>query len=291
MVVPVLDLVADADLAGMEHDRRRRRGRGGDDQRLAGLLVAARDDDELVRRRDPDADEEAFVRFVIDQHVVLGRALGRAAVDLGRTTIVVPERPVDPLAVGREAEVARGALDRALQDLARSQLLHVDAVDLRPLLIDGVGVELVVRRMAGRADLVEGLALGLLLFVEQDLLGAAADRLAGMNRVLRALLEAGVVLERTVLGRNAGVVLLDATFHLLEHRRLQRFGRGEHGLGVGVLGGQVLLDVGLDQGRVPQDLLPVVVLHPGIVVDAGATQLLDGLGNLLRDRRNGASGV
>jgi hypothetical protein len=107
------------------------------------------------------------------------------------------------------------------------------------------------------------------------LLPIASERREGLvgqapareDRVLAADVEARIVFERTVGGGDGGVVLLDAALHLLEHRRLQGLGRGQHGLHIGVLGGQVRLDLRLDQGRVAQDLLPVVVLHPGVVVD------------------------
>ncbi|MNY21599.1 hypothetical protein D3C86_1551580 [compost metagenome] len=154
-----------------------------------------------------------------------------------------------------------------------------------------------------RRDLRIGLALRQGVAVQQELRRRGLDEVLGhglavdhpgplaldphVSRVLLAGAVLSEILPSAVGGGDRAVVLLDAALHLLEHRRLQRQGRGHHGLAIGVLGGQVFLDVGLDQRGVAQHGLPVVVLHPLIVVDADAAQLLDADGDLLGDGRLG----
>jgi S1-C subfamily serine protease len=136
-----------------------------------------------------------------------------------------------------------------------------------------------------RADVEIGLARGQRRLVQQHLLAVVASaRPPGVDRVLGPGVIADVVVPRPVRGGDRGVVLLDATPHLGEQLRLQRLGARQHRLGVGVLGLQVRPDVGAQRLRVAQHLLPVVVLHPGIVVDAHAAQLLDPLRALLGGR-------
>ena len=105
--------------------------------------------------------------------------------------------------------------------------------------------------------------------------------------MLGAQLIAAEVLERAIGIGHGGVVLLDPPLHLLEHGLLQHPGRRQHGLGVGVLGDEVIAHVGADHRRIAQHRLPVVVLHPGVVVDAHTAELLDRLGVFAWVRWNG----
>ncbi len=129
----------------------------------------------------------------------------------------------------------------------------------------------------GQAEI--GLAPGQGVGVDQHLfLGGRGAEPAGVDRVLRARLVADIVFERAVGRGHGGIVGLDAALHLLEQLVLQRFGPGQHRLGVGVLRLQMGADV-LAQGLgIVQHLAPVLVLHPGVVVGADAAQLLDPLG-------------
>ena len=105
--------------------------------------------------------------------------------------------------------------------------------------------------------------------------------------MLGAGLVAAEIVEGAVGRGDRGVVLLDPALHLLEQLRLQRLGRGQHRLHIGVLRLQVLAHVGLHHRGVAQHRLPVVVLHPGVVVDPHAAELLDADGVLARTRRGG----
>ena len=234
------------------------------------------DDEVAAVGGDPDAQEHALVGLLVDQHV-LAAARGTAE-DLGGASVLVAPDPEDPLAVGREDEGPVGAVHHVVEGLAALQVLHPDGVVFRTLLIGGPGVELVVGAVAGRADLEEGLALGKRVFVQQHLFAAVLA--AGAARVQRMLgpdLVADIIVPGAVGGRDAGIVLLDATLHLGEQLRLQGLGPGQHGGGVGVLGLEVFADVGAQDLGVAQHLTPVVVLHPGVVVCAGAAELFDDL--------------
>ncbi len=288
-VVPLLHRIAQPGLPRL-HDRRLSGRLGGRDQsHLAGLVVAAGDHDEAAGRRDAEVDEHALVRLLVDQHVGAGAAAHRAAEDLGRAAVLVAPDPEQVPRVGGEDEAAGGALDRVGQHRAGRKILQVDLVVLRSLIVGGVGEQGVVGTVLGRPNLEEGVALGQGVDVEQDLLGPVlpAGR-AGVDRVLAAGLEPGVVGPGTVRIGDRGVVLLDPAAHLGQQRFLQRLGRGEQRLGVGVLRLQVPPDVGAQALGVPHHRLPVVVLHPGVVVDSDTSELLDAAGLAAGDGRRGA---
>ena len=289
-VGPVVGRVFHADLARLDQDRGGGRIGGRNDPAFAGFLVADPDDDVAVVGGDAQAQEHAVVGFLVDQHVV--PAARRPAEDLGGPGVLVAPDPEQPPAVGREDQAAVGALDRRSQDLAGRQVADADREIFRALLIDGPGVEGVVGTVLGRADLEEGLALAERLLVEQHLFAPLHARLrapwaARVDRMLSADLVTDVVVPGAVGLRDRAVVLFDPPLHLGEHLGLQGFRSGQHGLGVGVLRLKVLADVGPQRLGVAQDLLPVVVLHPAVVVDADAAQLLDAPGALGGDGRLG----
>ena len=129
--------------------------------------------------------------------------------------------------------------------------------------------------MAGGAHTEEGLALGLGLLVQQDLLGPVAPLPTDVRRVLGTRGVAGEIDEGSVGLRCRGVVLADPPLHFPEEGVLESLRRSQDRPGVGVLGFEVPANLGLQDGRVPQDLLPVLVLHPGVVVGPGAAELDD----------------
>ena len=104
----------------------------------------------------------------------------------------------------------------------RGQVADAHRVELRALVVDGVGQQPVVGAVGGGAELPIGLALGLLVAVEQNLLGAAAARAPAQAHILAAGDVAGVVLETAVGRGNRRIVLLDARLHLGEQLVLQR---------------------------------------------------------------------
>ena len=285
-VAPVVRVIAAGGHPRVQHPRRPGHVVGRQVADLGGLLVLDRDQHEPVVGAAPDADEHAVVVFLIDQGGLA--AAGRATEDLVRAAVVVPVGPEDPPAVRREGEIAGRRLDRVGQHLAGGQVLHIDLVHLGPLRVLGVGEQGVVGAVVGGADLGIGLAGREGVGVEQHLrIARAGAGLAHESGVLIPGLVLGEILPRPVGRRHRTVVFLDAPLHLLEHLGLQRQGRGHHRLAIGVLGGQMFLDVRLDQGRIAQHRLPVVVLHPLVVVDPDAAQLFDPHRDLLRDGRDG----
>ena len=288
--VPVLHVVLQADRPRLHYPRRRRGRSARDEPRLARLVVAGGDDYEVAGLRRVDGQEESPVRLVVDQDIVRDGTARGAAKHLGRPAVIVPPDPEQVRAVGRPDEVSSGALHRARQERSGGQIAHVDAVHLGALLVRGVGEERVIRTVVSQRDVKVRLALGLRVRVQQHLFWAAASGPPRVLGLLRAQLVPQVVLPRAVDRGHRAVVLLDAPFHLLEHLRLEGLRGGEHGAGVGVLFDQVCLGVGFDQCRIAQDFLPVVVLHPGVVVDPDAAELLDALRLLLGSGRNGARG-
>ncbi len=159
LTVPLLDRIAQAGRARLDEARLGGRVGGGDQPHLRSLVVAGADHDEGVGVGAPDREEEAVVGLVVDQDVVGCATAGGAPIDLGRAAVVVAPDPEQPGGVGREGEGAGCALDRLGQHLAGREILHVDAVDFRPLLVDGIGEEAVVGAVLGRSDVEVGLAL------------------------------------------------------------------------------------------------------------------------------------
>ena len=99
-----------------------------------------------------------------------------------------------------------------------------------------------------------------------------------MHRMFCSDLIADIIVPRAVGGGDGAIVLLDPALHFGEQLGLQGFGVGQYGGGVGILGGQVLADISPQNLGVAQHLLPVLVLHPRIVINSGAAKLGNGFG-------------
>ena len=123
-VAPVVGVVANRDHARLQHDWLGRGRSGRDVAGFGRFLVLDAYDDELVVGRAAHADEHAVVGLLIDQGGFT--AARRATEDLVRAAVVVAVGPENPLAVGREDEVAGGAVDHIRQNLARGDVLDVD---------------------------------------------------------------------------------------------------------------------------------------------------------------------
>ena len=121
--------------------------------------------------------------------------------------------------------------------------------------------------MPDGTELPIGLALRLLVAVEQDLLLAAAAWPPAQARILAAGDVAHEVLVSPVRSRHRAVVFLDARFHLGIERRLQLARIGQRGVGVGVLRLQVGADLLIEHRGVAHHLLPVAGAQPGVLVD------------------------
>src|SRR5579859_635889 len=276
MIAPMVEGVFDPNLAGLGHDGSACGIACGDQPRFGGLLIASCNDNMAIVRGRSDAQEHSVVELFVDEHI--GAPPRGTAKDLGGSSVFIAPDPEQPLAVGRKGQGAVAALYGCSQLLAVDQVFHEDRVIFRALLIGRPGIEGVVGTVGGAPDLKKGLVLGERLLIKQDLLmGFLAAGAADVDGVLSAAFVPDVVLPGSVWRGNRGVVFLDPPFHLRKHLRLQRLGVAEHGLCVSVLGDQVFAHVGSQRLWVAQDLLPVVVLHPGIVIDPYAPQLLNAL--------------
>ncbi len=279
-VAPAVEVVAHPRLPRLGEDRRRGRVGGGDQPFLAGLLVLDPDEDVTVVGGDAHAQEHALVGLLVDQGV--RPAPGRPAEDLGGPGVLVAPDPEQEGGVGREDEGARGALRPVRQDLARGQVAHQDAVVFRALVVLRPGIEGVVGGVAGRVDRIIGLARRLRRLVQEHLFRriVRAARPPDAPGMLGAGLVAAEVVEGAVRRRDGGVVGLQPALHLLEELSLQRLRRRQHHLQIGVLGLEVRADLCGDLGGIAQHGLPVVVLHPDVVVLPRPAELDDAVGRL-----------
>ena len=142
-----------------------------------------------------------------------------------------------------------------------------------------------IRRMVDAAEPEIGLAGGLGVAVQENVLLAAVPGRAEISRLFAADAKGGAVGVGTVLHRYGGIVLLDASFHFREKSR-PKSGRIRHQGGlVGVLGVEMRTGVGRKQRRIPEHVLPVVGAHPRIVVDPPDAVMLVLRRLLLRPRR------
>ena len=132
-----------------------------------------------------------------------------------------------------------------------------------------------VGAVAGGSNLEEGLALGQVVLVQQHLLGPTFASGARMYGVLGAQGIAAVVGIGAVRRGDGAVVLLDAPLHLGEQDGLKVLRPGQHRAREGVLGVQMLADIGAQHLGIAQHLLPIVVLHPGVVVGPRTAELGD----------------
>ena len=99
-----------------------------------------------------------------------------------------------------------------------------------------------------------------------------------MHRMFCSDLIADIIVPRAVGGGDGAIVLLDPALHFGEQLGLQGLRALEHIGGVGVLSDEMLADIGAKHFGVAQHLLPVLVLHPGIVINSGAAKLGNGFG-------------
>ena len=111
--------------------------------------------------------------------------------------------------------------------------------------------------------------LGQRIAIEDGLHLAAVARRAADLLVLTALAELPEIGEWTIRRRHAGIVLLDPAAHLHDQNLLQVLRWRQQCLGVLVLGLEIGADVGIEKRRIAQNLLPLFILQPGIVVFDG----------------------
>ena len=124
-----------------------------------------------------------------------------------------------------------------------------------------------IGRMPGAAKF-EVLVFGRkLIAIEHYLDLATVARHASELLVLTAFAEFSQVRKGSVGRGYAGVVFLDPSTHFLHQDFLQSGGMAEHAIGIAVLGFEIFSDIRVEDAGVAQDLLPVRVLQPCIIID------------------------
>jgi hypothetical protein len=254
----VLERVLDVLLPRLDDPEVARGIVGGQDVHLVGHLGAEVEHDVALVLRRPRREEEALVRLLVDEDVVVGRRAEPVAPELVRAHGVVGAHVEERRAVRRPGGAVVGALDLVVELLARLEVAEAHRVQLGAGEVGRVGQQAGVGgdvegaegeelRLAGHDVLVEHHDLA----VPVPVLGPAA----AVDRVLPALLGAGVVPPRALAGRHGEVGFLDARADLGEQLLLERLGGGHHLGRVGVLG----FEVGDRVGVVP-------VAQPGVLV-------------------------
>ena len=120
--------------------------------------------------------------------------------------------------------------------------------------------------MASSAQMVEGLAGGQRVAVQQDNGVAAGPFAAAIKLVLPPGAMANEVGERAVLLGHAGVVFLDPAPHLRDQLRLEAGNAAMRPGRVGVLVFEVGPDIGWQAVGIAKHVVPVLRLEPGIIV-------------------------
>ncbi len=269
-------------------------GVGVEEAVLGRGLGAGGDDQEPVAAGPAHAHVEPAVLLGVDQLVVGLRGAQRVPPDLVGTPGVVDGRVVEVGALAVPGGTPEDADDLVTQQLTGLQVLDPDRVALVAPDVGGVGQQPLVGAHRGPAQGEEVVALGELVEVEEQLLAGegrlvgravlgrggrgpvalVGDRDAAAGAVLLALEGTRVVPVPADPGGDRQVGLQRARLDLLEDR-LPQVGEVRGALlGVGVLGLEVLLDLG-----------GVLVTQPLVVVGAGQAVDLGGGGALVGDRR------
>ena len=242
---------------------------------LAGCALGGNDENELIALRFADVEEVTVVRFLVDQPVF---ARGRAddmVLDPLWALVVVALDVVEGLRVGGPDDRAVGRRDRLGVLLAGVDRANANVVVLRSELVDTVSDESMIRTMVDCGDSKELFAFALEVAVIENRLGAALAGSAYVDRVLAALAESNGIGELPVDFGHRAVVLLDTAAHFLEELLAKRFEVASGVFVIGILGVEMRANVRIERARVTQDLLPVRVTQPGIVVDALDAVLFD----------------
>ena len=229
-----------------------------------------------------DVAGEGVVVLLVDQHVVLRIGADAVAPDLERAQgLRILLRVEQGAVVQGPGHVAGHLRDHVRKVPAGVQVAHMQVVEaaahgVHPVdHIPGVGTDL--HAAQGEIPLVPAHGVA----VEHDLLGRVHRALpAAVQGVFAALLVTGVVPVAVQEVGGRGVVLLDAALQLGQQRVLQRLGVGHHGVQVGVLGVQVIQDLGV-----------VPFVQPVVVVNTGAARGDDLIGLDGGDRGLGTPGT
>ena len=137
-------------------------------------MIVGIDEDEASRERLAEAGVVADVLFLVDEDVVAGRCADAVAADVERAMVGVDADVEQRAAVARPLDLAARVGDLVGEVLAGLHVADADGEQLRALVVDGVGEQLVVGAVGAGAEVPVGLALGLGVAVEEQGLGPAA---------------------------------------------------------------------------------------------------------------------
>ncbi len=109
-----------------------------------------------------------------------------------------------------------------------------------------------------------------LRLVEHYFFGGADGALfPGDDWIVRADVEAAIVVIAAIAIRYGGIVLLDAALHFVKQLFLKRLGVAHRCFHIGVFRFQMGADGGVENGCVLEHGLPVIGPEPGVIVGAG----------------------
>src|SRR5690606_15076917 len=177
------------------------------------FMVMNIDEDIVVQRRTADPEEKAGVFLLIDQPVIRLRRADPVIEDLGWPMVFIKARIEEALAlcIPRAAAIRVG--DDVLKVLHRRQVADLELVEFRSLVVIAPDQKLVIRRVIGGSEAEICLVLALHVTVEKDGLGAAIARRADEIGLFAAGAIGHAIGIGAILGRNGGVVFLDARAH------------------------------------------------------------------------------
>ena len=210
--------------------------------------------------------EPAGILFFVDQDVVRLRVAKLVQPDLHRAMVVVELDVEERLGIQCPDHATVGLLDQVGAVLARGPVAHPDREVFGALDVRTPGLQRMVRRMPGAAELEVFVVGGQLVAVKNDRGVAAIARGAAVLLMLPALAEFAQIRPRPVLGGHAGIVFLNAAAHLRHQLFLQSRRAAEQAVAIGVLGFEVAANLRIEDRGVAQHLLPFRILQPGIVV-------------------------
>ena len=236
----VVNGILDAVATGLEEDRLAGRIVAAQVAALARDLARAREDDVTLALRQLDAELEALIVLLEDEHIT---ADGRAQLvppDLVRAHRLVGADIEECLAVGRPGRAVIEVVEDVWEVPPGRQVAEAHLVELVAGEVDGVGEDVLVRAVLDVPELEIVVARGQLVPVELDLLGGIHRALPpAVDVVVEPLHRSGVVPVALEVGRRRSVGLLDPVDDLLVQPLLEP-GCGRHdGVSEQIFGFQV----------------------------------------------------
>ncbi len=231
---------------------------------LGGVVAVNGNDREIARAQAPDRHEPAGIGLVQDECVLGDLRAEPVAVDPARAVIVV-QADVQERSPVREPDGRSFRVGHAVGPVAAcGDVADPDRVEFGAFPVGAPGQQAVVGGVLGPAQVEEGSAGRERVAVDHHGLVAAAARPPAQQGVLAPVAVALIVLEGPVRDGHVAVLLLDPGPHLPDHALAQAAQGGEHRFRVGVLGLQHGPDLGRQDRRIAQNLLPVVGPQPRV---------------------------